>query len=226
MSPWGIINLVNRKIIFSIDEYYHIYNRGNDKREIFLDDFDRDRFVKLLYLCNSFNPVVIKELPQGDTLGVDRGSSTLVDIGAYCLMPNHFHLLVREREEGGITSFMKKLSTGYSMYFNIKNKRTGKLFEGVFKAVHVDDDQYLKYLFAYIHLNPVKLIDTDWKENGIRDKNRAINFLNTYKYSSYLDHTGYQRPEVKILNPDNFPGYFEENKSFEEYLTDWLTFPR
>ena len=84
---------------------------------------------------------------------------TLVDIGAYCLMPNHFHLLIRETAEGNISRFMLKLQTGYPMYFNKKYQRTGALFEGKFKAKHITNDNHLKYLFAYLHLNPVKITD-------------------------------------------------------------------
>lgn len=112
---------MNRKITFSVDEHYHIYNRGTDKRQIFLDHDDYDRFVKLLYLCNGTESIVFRDIPIGETYGFDRGE-TLVDIGAYCLMPNHFHLLLREKNEGGISLFMKKLSTGYSMYFNLKKQ--------------------------------------------------------------------------------------------------------
>ena len=91
-------------------------------------------------------------------------------------MPNHFHILVKEKIENGISKFMGKLTTGYSMYFNKRYDRTGSLFQGVFKSVHADSDEYLKYLFAYIHLNPIKLINPEWKENGIKDKNRANAF--------------------------------------------------
>ena len=115
---------------------------------LFLDIPDRERFVKLLFVCNGTNPVVFKTI-QGLPLDKIERGETLVDIGLYCLMPNHFHLLVKEKKENGISMFMEKLSTSYSMYFNKKNERTGRIFENTFKATHVDNDEYLKYLFAY-----------------------------------------------------------------------------
>ncbi|HAT67990.1 MAG: hypothetical protein A2481_03045 [Candidatus Yonathbacteria bacterium RIFOXYC2_FULL_47_9] len=214
---------MQRKFSFSVEEFYHIYNRGTDKRDIFLDTNDRLRFMKLLYLCNSEKAINFREIPKGRAFVHERGE-TLVDIGAYCLMSNHFHLLVREKVEGGITKFMGKLSTGYSMYFNKKNERSGALFEGRFKAKHADTDEYLKYLFSYIHLNPVKLIDPEWKENGIGDRGRAKEYLAKYDYSSYPEYLGTIRPEKGVLERDVFPEYFLEPKDFEGFIDDWLAF--
>lgn len=212
-----------RKFHISIDEFYHVYNRGNNKVKIFLSDTDRKRFQKLLYVCNSTNPVVFKTI-QGLALDkIDRGE-TLVDIGAYCLMPNHFHLLLREKTEGGISLFLGKLLTAYSMYFNKKNSRTGTLFEGPFRATHADTDEYLKYLFSYIHLNPVKIIEPEWKENGISDRVGAKTYLANYLYSSYLDYSGANREEEKILNKNAFPEYFATSKDFEQSIDDWLAY--
>jgi len=219
---------MQRKINFVSGEYYHIYNRGTDKRDIFTCLNDYNRFVTLLYLCNSTKSVNIEiELQKGrsflEFMDMDRAEQ-LVDIVAYCLMPNHFHLLIHERTDGGISIFMKKLSTAYSMYFNNKYNRTGSLFEGRFKAKHIDDDNYLKYLLSYIHLNPVKLIDLKWKENGITDKVKAKDFLLEYKYSSYLDYIGVKRKEASILNMESFPQYFQTLKEFEVFVDEWLTF--
>ena len=110
---------MQRKINFSIGEYYHIYNRGTDKRTIFLDPHNYQRFIALLYACNTTEPVNISDhLKKGRTFSevfdIER-DNTLVEIGAYCLMPNHFHLLIREKTEGGISAFMRKLLTGYSL---------------------------------------------------------------------------------------------------------------
>ena len=154
---------------------------------------------------------------------IDRGE-TLVDIGSYCLMPNHFHLLIREKMENGISLFMEKLSTAYSMYFNKKNERTGGLFEGTFKAIYANDDDYLKYLFTYIHLNPIKIIDPNWKEEGIKDKNKAKEFLREYVFSSYMDYLGADRPESGIINKQVFPDYFSTQQDFNYTINDWLSF--
>lgn len=215
---------MERKFEFSIGEFYHLYNRGNGKRDIFLDEFDKKRFVKLLFVCNSTKPVVFKTIQGLPLEEINRGE-TLVDIGAHCLMPNHFHLLIREKIENGISVFLGKLATAYSMYFNKKNERTGKLFEGVFRAVHIDNDEYLKYLFAYIHLNPVKLIDPTWKEKGISDNEKAKKHLLEHKYSSYHDYIGaISREESLIINKNVFPKYFEDFKEFKIFIDEWLKY--
>ena len=151
-------------------------------------------------------------------------TDTLVDIGAWCLMPNHFHLLIREKTESGISTFMKKLLTSYSMYFNKKYHRTGSLFEGPFKAKHLDYDQYLKYQFTYIHLNPIGIVDSGWKEKRIEDKKKAKTFLDNYKYSSYSDYGGGKRLERNILNKEAFPEYFETVLDFKNMVSEWLNF--
>ncbi|MEK7521732.1 MAG: transposase [Patescibacteria group bacterium] len=214
---------MERKFDFSIGEFYHIYNRGNNKSNIFLSDIDRKRFQKLLFVCNSTKPVVFKTI-QGLPLDKIEKGEEIVSIGVYCLMPNHFHLLLREKTEGGISLFVGKLLTAYSMYFNKKNERTGKLFEGPFKATHADSDEYLKYLFSYIHLNPVKIIDPKWKENGITDHKRAQQYLANYSYSSYLDYAGIVREENLILDKTAFPEYFESIKEFSQTINEWLSF--
>ena len=213
-----------RNIDFSIGEYYHIYNRGTDKRNIFLDDNDRKRFIKLLFIANGTKPFVFRDFPIGvPYVEIDRGDS-LIAIGAYCLMLNHFHVLVREKNENGISKMFGKALTSYATYFNKKYKRTGSLFEGTFKAKHIDTDEYLKYLFAYIHLNPVKIIDPQWKEGGITDRVRAKQYLEKYAYSSYPEYIGVTRQEKKILDKQAFPGYFSKQKNFDDFIHDWLSF--
>ena len=140
-------------------------------------------------------------------------------------MPNHFHLLVRERTEGGIARFMQKLLTGYTMYFNTINERSGALFQGKYKAEHVDNDRYLKYLIAYIHLNPIQLIEPRWKEVGLKNRARAEQYLNHYRYSSFLDYCGTEkRAEQRILNLEALPEYFVSPNDFRTSVTEWLGF--
>ncbi len=212
---------------FTEGEYYHLYNRGVEKREIFSSDYDRNRFLMLLYLCNSKENVHIsnlKDTPLYEVLKISKQTS-LVDVGAYCLMPNHFHLLIKEKETGGVSKFMQKLSTAYTMYFNKKYERSGSLFQGVFRAEHCDSDNYLKYIYAYIHLNPIKLIQKNWKEEGIKDLQKAEKQLNNYKYSSYKDYCGEtSRPEKNILDTIAFPKYFMTPKDFKTEINDWLNY--
>lgn len=213
-----------RKVKLVSGENYHIYNRGNSKQKIFLDKEDYLRFIGLLYACNQKDNLKIDNLNKGQTLyDIDRGEP-LVDIGAYCLMPNHFHLLITQSEDDGISNFIQKLGTSYSMYFNKKYKRTGSLFEGKFKSQHLNQDSYLKYIFSYIHLNPIKLLQKDWKQEGIKNKKEAIDYLNTYFYSSYLDYIGTSRIQNKILDIKSFPEYFPDTKSFLREIFEWLNY--
>lgn len=175
---------MERKFNFEVGEYYHIYNRGVDKRIIFNNRKDYQRFIKLLYYANdarsldNLNIDFTRGLPYGN---LEDERDVLADIGAYCLMPNHFHLLIKEKEEFGISRFIHKIATSYSMYFNKLNERSGRLFQGPYKAKHVDDDQYLKYLYAYIHLNPLKIIDPNWRDKKVLKSNLAKHFLENYK---------------------------------------------
>ncbi len=213
---------MQRKIIFAPGEYYHIYNRGVDKRTVFETIGDKDRFLKLLYVCNSDTPVVFKQI-QGLPLE-EIPVTKIVAIGAYCLMDNHFHLLIREQTEGGVSRFMEKISTGYTMYFNKKNDRSGSLFQGTFKAEHVgENDEYLKYLFAYIHLNPLKFYKKSWKESVKNKTDLAAckNFLLKYEYSSYNEYASKERQKISILSKEAFPDYFTD-VPFEDFVGDWI----
>ena len=218
---------MTRRVGLAPGEFYHVYNRGTDKRSIFKTRADYERFVALLYLCNQKNSIQdkIKSFRglTSDAFKITR-EETLSDVAAYCLMPNHFHLILREREEGGISKFMQKLTTGFTMYFNKRHQRSGTLFESTFKSSHVDNDVYLKYLIAYVHLNPVKLIDPKWKENGIRDRSAAESYLKRYLYSSYLDYAGAPRPQGALLTPGALPQYFQTPVDFEASVTEWLTY--
>ena len=226
----------NRKTPLVSGEYFHVYNRGNSKQEIFFNDEDKKRFIKLLYISNSKksfrfrDDIVNKKI---DAWEFERGE-TLVSIGAWVLMPNHFHIYItspipgmggtEEEEKASIALFMNKLCISYAKYFNKKYNRVGCLFEGPFRSVHIKNDNQAKYLFSYIHLNPIKLIDSKWKENGISNKNLALEYLNTYKWSSYIDHRGIKRRENLILQLKNFPKYFSNIKDFDSEIFSWLQY--
>src|SRR3989344_2123741 len=148
-----------RRIPLVEGEFFHVYNRGNSKQKIFLDDHDKDRFVKLLYLCNSKKSFNFRNdiLRKGiDAWDFDRGE-TIVAIGAWVLMPNHFHIYIFtpcldqvEAERFSISVFLEKVGKAYAQYFNAKYKRTGSLFEGKFKSVHINSDPQAKHNFSYI----------------------------------------------------------------------------
>src|SRR3989344_6001816 len=199
---------MSRNFKIEIDGYYHLYNRGNNKRVIFETQSDYERFICLLYICNNVESVHMSNISfhRGSTLMESVFSlptKPIVAIGAYCLMPNHFHLLIREITRDGTSLFMQKLSTAYTMYFNKKKDATGSLFQGRFKAESAEFDPYLKYLFSYIHLNPIKLIEPKWKETGIKNRIEAKKYLSTFSYSSYFDYLGKKRAIVKIIQQNN-----------------------
>ena len=133
----------------------------------------------------------------------EKQGETLVDIIAYALMPNHIHLLLKEKIEGGISRFMLKLMTAYSMYFNTKHERSGPLFTRPFRSRHVGSDEYLQWLFAYILLNPLDIHQKNWKEQGLKDKRAAQVFLREYRYGSFSD-LARERPESGILSTGDF----------------------
>lgn len=184
-----------RKEIFLPEEFYHVYNRGVDKRIIFLEERDYERFLIGLYLFNDarvhdydFSSINLRSLASCKLEDRDLW----VDILHWCLMPNHFHLFLKQRKENGIRSFMHKLGTGYTKYFNKKHERSGRLYEGSFKARHIDKDDYFSHLGVYIATNHLDLYKTSWKENGIVKKEitASKNFLLEYKWSSFREYFG------------------------------------
>src|SRR3989344_7959950 len=166
-----------RKTPLVSDETYHIYNRGAHKYATFTDDTDYWRFVGLLNLSNHSGPVRLRELLEqrkykgrfSGEIFTEEADKSLVDLLAYSLMPNHFHLVVTQKGDNGITKFMQKLTVSYSMYFNTKYQHSGVLFQGRFKSNHLGTDPYFKWIFPYVHLNPVSLVEPRWQEKGISD---------------------------------------------------------
>lgn len=212
-------------------EIYHIYNRGVDKRDIFMDEEDRFRFIHDLFEFNDENPTInlavhlksknnkIKEvgLPK-----IDREPrKILVEILAFCLMENHYHLIVRQKSENGITEFMRKLGTGYTNYFNQKYERTGALFQGRFKSVCIKNDAHLMYLPIYVHLNPLDLKFDEWREKKIKNIDKAIEFLDSYRWSSYMDYMG-KKNFPSLINKDFILSRLGDEKKFKKETTNWI----
>ena len=161
-----------RKDIFVSEEYYHIYNRGVEKRNIFLNDADRWRFLTLLLVLQGKTtiPQIGRTVSLVKHLVFDKTSFTeeyeilkdalvnrTIKLVCFCLMPNHFHLILQQIEDAGISNFMQRLGDAYTKYFNIKYERSGHLFGGVFQSRLIDQNEYLTYISAYIHLNPREL---------------------------------------------------------------------
>ena len=217
-----------RKDPFITGEYYHIWNRGIDKRNIFKLEKDYKRFIMLLYLANSegsfrLDDIVNKQNKNfEEVLILDKGKS-LVSIGVWCLMTNHFHLLIKQEVDGGITKFMRKVGVGYSMFFNIKYQRQGALFGGPFKSKCIKtNDNYLRQLFAYIHLNPLDIEFPGWEKGINKSSTEMKKFLESYRYSSYRDYIGEDRIEKNIIKPEKFPDYFQSKQSFKEFVENYF----
>ncbi|MCH7597973.1 transposase [Patescibacteria group bacterium] len=167
-----------RKTPFVNGELYHIFNRGVDKRSIYRDIEDVERFLESIKKFNSLTPIgSLYELSfnslGGPTAKSDDCDEKLVEVICYCLNPNHFHLILEQVADRGISEFMKRLSGGYAWHFNDKYKRSGALFEGKFKSVHVSSNEQLLYVSAYVNLNnyvhqlsgpTAKLVRSSWDE--------------------------------------------------------------
>jgi putative transposase len=191
-----------RKFKFEKGKIYHIYNRGVEKRNIFKDDNDRWRFLQGLFLFNdektTANLLWQMEKNRGRvTFGIlreffakeKRNRDPLARIMADCLMPNHFHLLLEEIKENGISRFMQKLGTGYARYFNNKYQRVGSLFQGRFKIAGIGAEVYLRYLLVYINaVNPAELVEPELKERGIKKLEKVLRFIQDYPWSTHQEY--------------------------------------
>ena len=210
-----------RRTQFAAGEYYHIYNRGVDKRKVFTTLAEYRRFLAYLYYINDAERIRLTDTLRHNLEAKPReaGWKPLVAIGAYCLMPNHFHLYVTPMARGGVSKFMQRLQTAYTMYFNEKHRRVGALFQGTFKAEHVARDQYAKYLFSYIHLNPAKIKNSHWKRFGARDFKRVREFVRAYPYSSFGE---YDTKEYSIVDPSQFPTYLQKRSDIDSHINEWL----
>ena len=184
-----------RKIIqLETGEFYHIINRGVEQRDIFLDDDDRLRFINSLLVFNDSNPAPWEsrrfwEQNRHSTVYNHVSKNPLTEIHTFTLMDNHFHLMLRQKIEKGISVFMQKIG-GYVSYFNKKYQRKGPLFQSRFRPVLIKTEEQLKNTFCYIHTNPVEIIEPRWKDCIVKDKNEANNFLRGYRWSSYGSFIG------------------------------------
>ena len=142
-----------RKFRFTNGEFYHVYNRGVDKRTVFLDQYDFDRFLQGMEEFNSTKPIgsLFENSFRKDQLS--NPIAKLVDIICYCLNANHYHMILRQRVNGGVSEFMRRIGTGFTQHFNFRYKRSGALFQGKFKAKHINSNEYLLHLSAYVNLN-------------------------------------------------------------------------
>lgn len=182
---------------------YHIYNRGVEKRNIFNDREDYTRFLYLLKIYLSPSEMLRQQYPLLRSNIVRNNLNEEIDLLAFCLMPNHFHLLVKQKSKQAITRLMSYISTSYVIYFNKRNRRLGPLFQDVYKGVMIDTDEYLLHLSRYIHLNPLK---------------RGAS-IDEFEWSSYLYYLG--KNNALWVKPNYIKGYFSEkneNLSYQNFV--------
>jgi len=203
-------------------ELIHLLNRGVDKRDIFLEDGDRVRFIHNLYSFNDVTPANNTTRHMNDLRSRSCDRKPLVKLHAWCLMNNHFHLLVSEEIEGGITQFIRKLGVGYAKYFNEKYSRSGTLFQGRTKRVQIERDAHFLHILNYIHLNPLDYLDGshDWRSRSIQNYEEALAYLDKYRWSSYLDYCG-TRNFPSLIETDIYKDVYIDYKSeITSYLMD------
>jgi len=218
-----------RNVQFFNEEFYHIVKRGVEKRTIFLDDEDRYRFINSLIVFNDSNsaPWNMRGFwNQRDPASLMKTGyipeNPLIKIHAFALMDNHFHLLLEQVKENGVSNFMGKLG-GYSYYFNKKYKRVGPLFQGRFKAVLIKTEEQLKNAFVYVNTNPVGLINPRWKEEGIKDFKNSIKFLEEYYWSSCPGYLG-KDDNYPFVEKDFFLKLFGSINDCSKEIESWLTY--
>lgn len=216
---------MQRDVPLVAGENYHLFNRGAHRRAIFTNDADYRRFMLLLLLANHSDRINLRDLfarYKGrsfvEIFREERPDRSLVDILAYSLMPNHFHLILRQKTGDGVTAFMKKVATAYSMYFNTKYGHSGTLFQGRFQSRHIDTEPYFRYIFTYVHLNSLDLFEHGWEEGGLKDIDGARRYINSYQYSSFFDYAGNDRAEKTLLSLSQAPEFLTTQNDLEELV--------
>ena len=204
-----------RTIPITQGEYYHIFNRGNNKQQIFLDVRDWVRFLFLIIHLQS--PVIFPKISRhvssyvkSQSFDIDKNEmdkiikERYVELVNFALMPNHFHLTIHEFKDGGIANYMQRVLCAYTKYFNTKYEKSGHLFQGPYKAVHTEDNEQLLYLSTYIHKNPKEL--SEWK-----------NRENLYPWSSYQDYVGKNRWD-KLLQQNLIHDQFSNKQEYGHFV--------
>lgn len=191
-----------RKVAFVSGGYYHIFNRGVEKRSIFTQAWDYQRFIKTSYYYQFLGPKPSFSKFSKSELNLFKplNENKIIEIICYCLMPNHFHFLVKQLKENGVAKFISQLSNSYTKYFNTKYQRVGALFQGVFAGVSIDTDEQLVHLSRYIHLNPVV--------------SEVVKNLNEWNWSSYLEYL----TQPKLCNTSEILNFFSSQEKYMEFL--------
>jgi len=213
--------------------FYHTYNRGVEKRKIFLEDVDYLRGVHDLYEFNDADAVInLNRRFDGYRISINGASTEklrnkLIDIIVWCLMPNHYHLFSTPKTDNGLSKFHQKFGIGFSNFFNTKYKRSGVLFQGKYKKVRVANDTQMAQLVCYIHSNPLDLWKPGWKENGLSGSEiqSALKFLEKeYRWSSHSDYLGIKNFPSLISNNEFLINFFGGPAGYREFFINWLKY--
>ncbi|MFZ2555871.1 MAG: transposase [Minisyncoccia bacterium] len=193
-------------------ELYHVLNRGVDKRTIFNTNGDHARFVHDLYEFNDEKaaPDAFRRNMWDFVSPTSDTRKRLVDIHGWCLMKNHYHLLLSEHREGGITKFIRKLNIGYAKYYNDIHQRSGTLFQGRTKKILIENESHFLHILHYIHLNPLDFLPghEKWRSGNIPNTIAAIRYLDEYRWSSFNDYRG-EKNFPSILRKDFFDDAYD-----------------
>jgi putative transposase len=205
---------------FTPGEFYHLYNRGVDGRKIFLDTEDHKRFLECIKELNDNTGVSLFDRHVSNQQGweIKRGDP-VVNILAYTLLPNHFHIFFYIPENGDASLFLQKVGVSFTKYFNKKYSRTGPLFSGKMKTAHVDNERYHEYITHYIHLNILDLINKKWRSGKLNLTAKEKKFLHSYKWTSlpsYLTHVN-----DDILQNDIVRELFPNTEEYKKNLYGW-----
>ena len=195
-----------RKFKFASGESYHIYNRGVDKRAVFMDHYDFDRFLQCMKEFNSIKPIgsIFENSFRKEILS--NRIAKLVDVVCYCLNINHYHMILRQRINNGVSEFMRRMGTGFTQHFNFKQKRAGALFQGRFKAKHINSNEYLLHLSAYVNIN-----------------NEAHKVTNDKKFkSSWNEFILPTKNKFKICSPGIILKQFADSNEYKEFAKSSL----
>lgn len=222
-----------RKEPFSVGDFVHVFNRGNRKQEIVRDEKDKLYFLQALYYFNDSHsiPNIFQRLNdefRSDLNELEWPNSfpkrdPLVKIHAVVLKYNHFHLILEEIREGGVSEFMRKIGIGMTNRFNKRYEETGKLFQGSYKARRIDKDNYLQYLSVYIHVKNIFEVYVGGIENAVKNFDDAYDFAKKYQYSSLGVYEGIDSPLAKIISTDWLGEAFKNNE-FKEFSKNCLEY--
>lgn len=219
-----------KKETIVLNEFYHTYNRGVEKRNIFLVGEEYIRGVHDIYEFNDENAVlnVKYRLNQtkiyGDRISIERKPrKILVDLMCWCLMPNHYHFFSRSKIKDGLSKFHQKFGIGFTGYINLKYKRNGVLFQGKHKRVRVTNNTQASHLVCYIHSNPLELWKPDWKEKKLTtlELQNALRFLEKYRWSSHLDYLGIKN-FPSLISTEFLLKFFKGPVNYKKFFINWL----